>query len=697
MRKKTVKAQLIPAVLTAGMALPCAAGSVELVFELDAGSAGWIARDHPLTLTASRPLEADEGRLAILVGPADLTDLFVLRGTRLQMTTGLLELAPGEQDVVVFAVSDENHWRELARLPIRVLTDRGFERRTGTRQLDLQGSSLLEQRDRPRAEARNGENEATLSAQLGGELERAGWRFAGQMHAVGVTQDEKALRFATEGSGAPRVDLAAYSLRLDRPGEARAYVELGHVSHAQHRFILPGFASRGLVAGIPLGHGGALSVANVNGSSLVGWRNLSGLADRDHRISSASVGFELDPARPGALRVDVDFLDGSLLPLSSFNAGSVTDRETNRAWGARIAGATPAGRLRGEVGYARSRFDNPFDASLAQGIELVPVVREERDARYAAATWNLLQNRALTATHSADLSLSARHEHIAPQYATVAAPIQSDVEQNAVDLTARLGPVQVQMSHGASRDNLARIASILTTRTRRQQASLVAPLGSLLAGLADEVPWLPVASVNFERTHQFGTGIPVNSGFNASHVPDQVSARQALGLDWRGARWGLTYRADHVEQDNRQPGRAFADFQTLVHSGSVSFAVRPGLDLSLDASRERAHAAETGQVDRTRNVGAGFAWNPFGRLHLSAAGGFSRAHDEPLTSRNRSTWLDASLTWNVEWRTTGRANVRGQLFLRYSDLGQRSHDRLFDFELDTRNRSLVGGLNLSFL
>ena len=165
------------------------------------------------------------------------------------------------------------------------------------------------------------------------------------------------------------------TVQLER---GRTVLGLGHVSAGSHRHLMNGFASRGVSATVR-GGVASLAVGAVNGSSIVGWNNISGLNNGDHRVYSATLGLELRPRRPGALHLDATVLDGSLLPQTSFTQGAVVDAERSTGGGVQLSATTPGERLRAAAGYSRSRFDNPDnDQELTGTSGVVPVERETR-------------------------------------------------------------------------------------------------------------------------------------------------------------------------------------------------------------------------------------------------------------------------------------------------------------------------------
>src|SRR5262245_53713014 len=75
-----------------------------------------------ITLNLSRPLQAAEGRVAVLIGQTDFTNLFALTGNGLSYLPRIVPLPAGESPVRVFLVSPSNEWRELMQLTLRVKT-----------------------------------------------------------------------------------------------------------------------------------------------------------------------------------------------------------------------------------------------------------------------------------------------------------------------------------------------------------------------------------------------------------------------------------------------------------------------------------------------------------------------------------------------------------------------------------------------
>jgi len=87
-----------------------------------------------LELRTTRALAAGEGRLAIFVGETDVTALCAKDGERLTYSPRAVRLPVGETSVVVYLVSADDVWTEVARLPLVVeepKPPRPEEKRTG--------------------------------------------------------------------------------------------------------------------------------------------------------------------------------------------------------------------------------------------------------------------------------------------------------------------------------------------------------------------------------------------------------------------------------------------------------------------------------------------------------------------------------------------------------------------------------------
>jgi hypothetical protein len=625
--------------------------------------AGWVRADSSIALGLSRLPSASEGRLVVLVGMTDLTPLFERTGTTLRYRARSLPLPSGESEVAIYLVAGSK-WTELARLPVKVLTPAGFTTSILKPSVSLTNKGQL-------AEGHSGSQPSPdpstfqdfgFSSGMQTTHARGGWSLRTQSNFVGVSRRQEALRFGIRQDRAPKVDLSDYLVQLER---GPASLSLGHVTEGTNRYLINSFASRGLEA--RFGNARAnLSLAALNGSSVVGWSNFTGLDNADHRVQSGTLNLELLPSRPGALHVDATLVSGSLLPQTSFTQGAVVDAEHSAGEGVQISAASPSQRLRFAAGFSRSRFENPAnDRELAGDTSVVPVLPENRGALYVEVGAGLLQNVHVPHLFATTLNAVYRRERVDPLYRSVAAQAQADRLQDTYELNGSVGPFALQASQSRNHDNLDDVASILRTVNRLSAAQVSVAVASLLRQ-ARRAELMPALTYGFNRVRQFGAGVPQNSDFSASHVPDQQSDVHNAAAAWQLGRWRLQYRFNQSAQDNRQAGRERADFFGVSNTVAIDVTARANLDIGIEGSTEHQTNREAAQTNRVRRAGGTLTWRATPLTTITAFASTNATRDDPLTSDAYNTEMRFELSRGFNlWRNPAGGGTRGQLFLRY--------------------------------
>src|SRR5262245_38310271 len=74
----------------------------ELVVTASFAGRDSVAPDEPFELRLNRAVPASEGRVAVIIGATDLTNLFTLVGNGLKYGPQILPLPAGETEVVVY-------------------------------------------------------------------------------------------------------------------------------------------------------------------------------------------------------------------------------------------------------------------------------------------------------------------------------------------------------------------------------------------------------------------------------------------------------------------------------------------------------------------------------------------------------------------------------------------------------------------
>jgi hypothetical protein len=649
----------------------------------------WVAPDALLSLRLDAGMPARE--LRVFIGRTDVSAL--LRSPApgvLEIPGTRMPLPAGESELVLYRVA-AGQWHELARLPLKVRGAGGFESSTFTPKAELQikGRGL----ERGTASLRGTHADLVGQGGIGWKAARDGWVFEAQANLSAASHRGEALRFAELAGRAPKLDLADYRVAVAH-GEHR--LELGHFAVGNHPLLLNGLASRGLALRTRLGAQVDLSASTVSGTTIVGVDNLFGLDDAEHRVDTLSLGAELLRERPGGLRAELTLLDASVRARGNFNRGEVPDAERSRGLGARLLARSAGGRLRADLAFARSRFVNPFDPLLAQGGESQAVRPETRDAYSIDLQVDLLrQSAALSERHPLDLTLGLRQDRAEPLYKSLGASLDADRERRRVSLQAALAGAQLQLQLARGEDNLARIPTLLRTRTDERQLALNLPLPAWFDADATASRW-PTLAWSWQGVHQRAVNAPPteDSGFAATHLPDQLNATQQLNLGWTLPRGSLAYTLAWSRQDNRQIGRERADFANLAHQLAGSWTFGEALRASLDLQRSRNHSVELALTQRTLGGTLALDWQASERWALAGQLQASHANDSQQLGSTRSIGAQLQATRRFELPAPGRP-LPGQAFVRLARQGDRRIDTVFDQAIDQRSWWLDLGLSFS--
>jgi hypothetical protein len=680
-----------------------------------------VAPDAPIELRLNRPLAISEGRLAVLLGQTDLTALFKATENALRYSPPALPLPLGDIEVTVYLVSPRDEWKLLARFPLRVAAKAsapatqnappaekpkqlGFDKFIIAPTLTLGVKSQVAETHFPAASRplRPTFADAIVRAGLRTQMTREGFNLQSQFDLAGSSFQREALRFGVLGKQAPHVDLSSYTIQLQTGRSQQSRLLSGNATFGTHRHLVNNYESRGVTLLLPLGARSTLALAALNGTRIVGFDNFFGLEERRHQVQSATWGFEFLPKRPGGLRLETSYLNGSLLPRNHFNQNTVTDTERSRGWGLRLLASDAAQRWQLEGGFARSRFTNPSDPLLNQSFSVVPVQATTRNARYLDASYQLLRELAVSKTRKANLTLSLRHERVDPLFRGIGAGTQADLLQNQVDLIGSLGEVSINASFGGFNNNLDELPALLKTLTRRRAFNLNTPLAPLLKLPEKQSVWWPRIAFSYDRTHQFAPTVPRNGGFdgndnNLSFIPNQVSLNQFFTADWQLPKWRFGYRLNRSFQDNRQIRREFADLQNLVNVFTLGLSPSTRLDVNFELHAESAENRETQRTDRTLRFNLNLNWRMTQKMTLTANFANTTLGDLARTASSRNT--DFNLQWSRRWVFNEQSRFRklqAQFFIIYANRYAHAHDTVFGLNNLRKTQTLNSGLNFTF-
>lgn len=683
----------------------------------------FVAPGDPLEFTLSRAMLPGEGKLAVMIGRMDVTNLLTETATGFRYLPSPVALPLGVTDVVVYRITPGDVWQELARFPVQVSVSETStqapnppptqnavpqppsssstakpEKTTfqGKPTLTLGLTSHAAETHFPDASQPPQPSAAdyTLQGNLQSSWQSPRVSVQNQFDVAGSSVQNQALRFGLRGQDAPKVDLSNYSMAFQ---VGRATLQAGQMPFGTHRHLINVFPSRGVSLTVPVQRRVSVTLGALNGTNIVGWDNFFGLSTQDHRMVFGTLGLELIPTRPGGLRFEATLMDGSVQPIQGFNQGVVNDASKSRGKGVRLVASDKRQRVRVDGGYSRSRFHNPSDPLLEQGQNVVPVLEDSGDARYLDATWNIVQNKAVSKTKALNLSATYRHEHVDPLYRSLGATTQADRLQNQLDVTSTVGPINILLTHMLGHNNLLALPGLLTVDTRRNALVLAIPTASLLAkDPSKPSQWLPTISYNLDQVHQAGRGFPSIGFLNLTQVPDQMSTNQNASVDWQLGRYRAAYRVNRSFQDNRQVGRELADLLNMVNGFSLGGALRKNLDLGYDQTIESAHNVEQQRIDRLYRSGVNLNWRMTKDSVLTALVSGTLAGDVQQTSERRNAEVDCQWSYRLAYDKGNIRKVQSQLLVRYANRYASTIDNLFGVRGLTKIQTLNVGVSVTF-
>lgn len=611
--------------------------------------------------TISLPVGSGETDLTLVVGGMDVTAVAERTASSIVYRPSAVSLPAGRNEIVLYQ-RNGSRWTELRRITAIVSQAAQGSHLSADKSATLGDNGQLAQHQSATfpPSGRRTFQDFTLHAGLHSTQRAGSLALTTQSNYVGVTRREQALEFSTRGARAPMLDLSDYLVSLDA-GPVNA--SLGHVTFGDSRQLASNFAARGTT--LSFQHAGtSVRIAAMNGSPQLGWSNPVGLEAPQDRVFGAAIGRELIAGRPGALRLDVTLLDGSRLPATGFTQSAVVDAQKSSGGSVQLAAALPNDRLRITGGYSRSRFENPLDDPQLRNdptFKRAPPVT--RGARFVEASGALLQNTQLPLFGATSLTLGVHDERADPLYGSVAAQVAADRLHDAADANLSLGPIVGQVSRGWGHDNLARVASVLTTDDRATTGNLAVPLAALLH-VTTGAGWLPTLTTQYNQTHQFAAGTPENGQFRPVDLPDQLSTNADAAAAWQAGRARVTLHANRSAQDNRQQGRESADFTAAVDELSVGTSLGARGDVSLDLGDEIHTSKERDETTRARRVRLNASLTSPAGTGLVAALALVRTRP-PTGSASLDTEERLELSQAIRlWTGTGGPD-RGQVFVRY--------------------------------
>ena len=658
----------------------------------------WLETSGAITLVFDRIPDPVEGFLTVFVDNTDMTSLFTIEGEAdLVYPGGIVPLSPGEHEVIVFLNKGVDDWVEIARLPMQVLSDSGFESSEISPRLDVAVNSQNKfdyEKDATKPD-RLTFQDTSLQAGLTTRHTRGDLEIATSVNISGFSNREQALRFGERGGKAPKYDLNDYLVEVQK-GDSN--FQVGHVSYGNNPLLISGVSNRGMVASHKINSYLDASFTSMNATSIVGYENLLGLENvNDHNITAGTIGIDFLKDRPGGLRAEVTYMTAAKQNETNFNAGEIVDAEKSNGYGVSLIGSNESGSLRGNVYYAESEYVNPADSIVDPDGDVL-AVGEETDTAYSLGiAYDLFQNYQIGEDNFFTLTFGYNRDQADPLYQSIGAFVGADTITDLYSVSANFNSISAQYSYSYVQDNLDDIATLLRTETRSNNFSLNLPFNSMFQDIAFVKYLLPSASYSFNTVFQKAGNNPINSGFNGtSHLPRQHNRSHNLNLSWSGSIWSFGYNFSNSSQNNQQEGRTNDDFKNFGHDFSFSISPIDTLNLNLSYSKAKNKDVAASNTGFTDTYSSNLDWRFLENWSFNANFTHTVQDDDLGLTESINNNGQAQVNWNFEIPSGGGTSLPATLFTRYSFQESESEDTSFSFATSARTWSVNTGLSIGF-
>jgi len=697
--KKAIPFKLIPVaamvscMLYSGLVFSVTVKSTNLSNEI------WLSQNDEISVSLKRDNAYDESGIKFVLDKTDVSVLFSQKSPGVYTyDSSVLPLPVGETILKIYQIQADGSWKIIAEYPVQVKTAFGFKESEITPSVNVSIKSELESgyngdAVEPDADLQK-QTSMTTNISLSSNSSNDDFNLQTNLNLVGVSKYEEALRFGEKGFDANKLDLSDYLVQVNNGGHN---LSLGHVNFGQNKFLISGFGSRGIRYKGSFGESKSLdfSATKMNGTSIVGYDNISGIQEEsNHRVSAASIGYEFIASRPGGLRAEISYLDASILPFTNFDSGEIPDAEKSSGVGLKLSGENESGSLRAEATYASSKYTNPIDPFLFQDDDVVAVEEQADSARHAELSYEIFKSKPDENGKIYSINVTLSHERVDPLYKSLAAFASADTQTNTAVLSLQLADISVQYSNVNNEDNIDDIATVLKTKTDSNDLSISFPFKQIFSTDGNQNNWIPNLDIQSGRVHQYGANTPVTFDPD-SHIPDQYDFTRSVRLTWGTEKLNLGFARSVSEQDNRQLGRTNSDFRNETKSVDVSYQFTNNFDANVGVSKVEAFDTENILTTYDDNYSFGFNWGISDSVRLSTS--YSEAENrDSLNNATRDGYSgNAQLSWDFQMPSLTGKKMPGQFYISYSMQNNRSKDNVFTSETNAHDWTINAGLNVS--
>ncbi len=690
-----------------------------------------VSPDEPIELTLSRQPAATEGRIAIVVGSTDLTDLFAVEGTSLKYSPNPFPLPTGDNELTVYLVAASGEWKPLASFKLKVAAKaepaapvvaetaptatteqtQTAQATNGEQSVQAQTAEGAQPAAQPQTSAEPTKRrfgfdkfelapslnigfksqiaethfpetnkperptfaDATLQGTWKSEMARGTFNMQHQFDIIGTSFRNEALRFAEQGANARNIELSSYLMQFQH---GTRKFNVGHSSFGAQRHLINNFSSRGFTIASPVNDHLDVSLVAMNATNIVGFDNFSGLANAKHRLYGGVVGLEVFSKRPGGLRFETGAVDAWFLAnRQNFNQGNINDSERSKGASIRMLAKDKTERLKFDAGFTRSQFFNPDDPLLNQNaVNVVQSQITTRNARYAEGSIDLLKEFSFVkakpaATQPATTDASAQQTTTAQAAAVLPDPKKLNLTLNLKH--ERVDPLFKSISASAQPDLNQNIVEVVGSFGELTFTGSHTQFNDNLAGIRT------ILRTNTRR-ETFGINTPTQHllRLRPAAVPNPFLPRIGYTFERTRAVADFIPIGGGFDQPGAIPNQANIN-HSLTAEWQFKDNFRASYRLNHTLQDNRAVGRDIADLQNFVHT-ASFGWTPKPTLELSFDLNFEDANNREQANTNRTLRFGFVANWQATTRQTVSATFAT---LGAGDLLRTNNSRNNEFDL----------------
>ena len=514
--------------------------------------------------------------------------------------------------------------------------------------------------------------QSDLLAALSIETQRGGIRTIAEIEGVNRTDPNQALR-----ADGPNADISRFNIRSEFAPSTndRAFISAGDTElYAANSLVNTGMSSRGIVAGYESSNSRfKLELGRLHGSDIVGTvHGPLGWSNDSYRTGLNSSYTVLETPRM-SWSIHGSALDVKRTPEDSYGVGQTADAETNRVFGIGTSLAAFQNKLRLNMNWAHSSYNNPADENSfaefdnSDDFELFSPGATTGTAWRHELNWDAWAGSLGNTPGSIGFELSA--EQATPLFRSVQGTATADRKQWAGAINATLGLVTARLDTTQFRNNLDNLISIHTLDEAVHNASVSIDLEHLRSGGNRFESNLDLNAAN---TSVFQASKLIPSSLGLTTQVQDVKTLNGEDIILAPVIDGFDFMNQTTETIGLSASWINNQHTTTVES-SYSF-------LDID-QRERAEADRRDVYHGVSHTYQNNQWSVSGRI------GVSRTNDLDPASRSDTTLNDwgvstSYLTLNGLRLGASFENSLSRLADRLSDDNARSTSRRYNVSID---------------